>query len=49
MKMLTPIVAILVIGFLMGYALYLRLDGLLLAGACVIIAGLGGYIAPHRK
>jgi len=46
---ITPIVSILVIGGLAAFALYMKVDGLLLAGSFAIIAGLGGYIAPHKK
>lgn len=49
MKTVTPIISILVIGGLLAYALYLRIDGLLLAGGCAVIAALGGYVAPHKK
>ena len=49
MKKATPIVAILVIGALMFYAMSKGLDGVLLAGGIALIAGLAGYIAPHRK
>lgn len=43
------ITAILVIGGLLAYALHLRIDGLLLAGGVAVIAGLAGYVAPHKK
>lgn len=49
MKNLPPIVAIIVIGSLAAYALHQNIDGLLLAGSFAIIAGLAGYIAPHKK
>lgn len=48
-KALTPIIAILAITFLLTYAITQHIDGLLLAGAATIIAGLGGYFAPHKK
>jgi len=48
-KKLTPIIAILVIGGLAAYALSKNIDGLLLAAVFAIIAGLGGFIAPHKK
>lgn len=48
-KALTPIIAILVIGALIAYAMCMHIDGLILAAGVAIIAGLGGYIAPHKK
>ena len=48
MKLATTIVAIIVIGALAGYALHKGQDGVLLAAVFAIIAGLGGYIAPHK-
>lgn len=48
-KKLTPIIAMFIIAALLAYAMYLRIDGLLLAGGVAIIAGLGGFVAPHRK
>lgn len=45
----TAITAILCITLLMGYALYRNVDGTILAGALVIIAGLGGYVAGKAK
>lgn len=42
-KDLTPLVAIVVIGALEGIALAMHINGAALAGALVIIAGLGGY------
>jgi hypothetical protein len=45
----TPIVAILVIGALMAYALSQGIDGLALAGSVAIIAGLGGFTAKSIK
>jgi len=47
-KKLTPIVAIVVIGALEAYAISQHLNGVILAGVVAIIAGLGGYIAPHK-
>jgi len=49
MKKATPIIAILVIGALLAYAMHLRIDGLLMAGGVAVIAGLAGYVAPHKK
>ena len=48
-KTLTPIIAILAIVALEAYAISQHMNGVLLAGVVAIIAGLGGYIAPHRK
>lgn len=42
---IVPIVAILAIVGLEAYALYLGIDGTLLAGSMVIVGGLGGYEA----
>ena len=42
-KALTPIICALVILLLVGYALHLGIDGVLLAGVIAILAGLGGY------
>jgi len=49
LKKLTPIIAIIIIGALEAYAISQHMDGVLLAGSIAIIAGLGGYIAPHKK
>lgn len=49
MKTATPIVSIITIGLLCAYALYIGQNGLILAGAVACIAGLGGYLAPHKK
>lgn len=49
MKLITPITSIICITGLIAYALHLGIDGLLLAGGVGIIAGLGGYIAPHKQ
>lgn len=49
MKKATPIVATLVIGALLAYAMHLHIDGLLLAGGIAVIAGLAGFVAPHKK
>lgn len=46
---LIPIVAIIVIGALEAYAINQQINGVLLAGSIAVIAGLGGYIAPHKK
>ncbi len=43
---LLGLVAILVIGALEGYALFLGIDGVTLAAICSLIAGLAGYIIP---
>ncbi|MBA7676162.1 hypothetical protein ES703_84403 [subsurface metagenome] len=47
-KIVAPVISILAITGLLLYAMHLRIDGLLLAGGVAIIAGLGGYIAPHK-
>ena len=39
----TPIVAMICITGLLAYALSLGIDGVILAGGCTVIAGLGGY------
>ena len=39
----TPIVAILCITGLIAFALSLGINGVILAGGCTVIAGLGGY------
>lgn len=49
MKKATPIIAIIAIVALEAYAINQGLNGVLLAGSIAIIAGLGGYIAPHKK
>ena len=49
MKKSTPIIAIVVIGALVAYAMHLGINGVILAGAVAVVAGLGGYIAPHKK
>lgn len=49
MALITTIIAILAITGLTAYALSLHIDGVLLAGSVAILAGLGGYVAPHRK
>lgn len=49
MKKLTPIIAIITIGLLEAYAIYQGINGTALAGSLAIVAGLGGYIAPHKK
>jgi len=49
MQKVTPILAIVIIGALAAYAMHLGINGVLLAGVFAIVAGLGGYIAPHRK
>jgi len=48
-KKLTPIVAIIVVGGLVAYAISQKMNGALLATSLSIIAGLGGYFAPHKK
>lgn len=48
-KALTPIIAILAIAGLMAYAVNQGIDGVLLAGVIAVVAGLAGYIAPHKK
>lgn len=40
---IVPIIAILCIAGLMGYAMHLGVNGMALAGSMIIIAGLGGY------
>jgi len=45
MKWTPAIIAIIVIAALEGFALYLGINGALLAGTVAIIAGLGGYTA----
>jgi len=47
-KKLTPIIAILVIGALIAYALSQGINGALLASGTAIIAGLGGYTAKGK-
>lgn len=42
-KWVIVLTAIVVIGALEGYALYLGMNGALLSGVFVIIAGLGGF------
>ncbi len=49
MSKVTPIVAILAIGALSAFALSRNIDGLALAGAFALIAGIAGYSAPHKK
>ncbi|MBA7575253.1 hypothetical protein ES708_17074 [subsurface metagenome] len=49
MAIITTLTAIIAIAGLTGYALSLHIDGVLLAGSVAILAGLGGYAAPHRK
>lgn len=49
MKALTPIVSILAIAGLLAWAMYLKIDGLALAGGVAIIGGLGGFYIPHDK
>ncbi len=50
LKALTPILAILVIGALEAYAISRGINGVILAGAVAVIAGLGGYeIKSLRK
>jgi hypothetical protein len=49
MAIITPIITVLAITGLTAYALSLHIDGVLLAGSVAILAGLGGYVAPHRK
>jgi len=43
------IVAIVVIGILLGIALWQGINGALLASGLVIIAGLGGYAAGKKS
>ncbi len=43
LKALTPILAILVVGALGGYAISRNIDGVILAAALTIIGGIGGY------
>lgn len=45
LKTLIPIIAILTITALEAYAISQNIDGVLLAGAIAVIAGLGGYTA----
>ncbi|MBA7581335.1 hypothetical protein ES708_23237 [subsurface metagenome] len=45
MKWILPTTAIIAITALEGYALYLGINGVLLAGTAAIIAGLGGFTA----
>ena len=40
------ITAIVVIGALMGYALSIGINGVLLTGAVAILAGLAGWVVP---
>lgn len=49
MRLFTPIFAIFCITFLTGFALSLGYNGAILAGACAIIGGLGGYAATRKK
>lgn len=44
-KACIPIIAMIVIGLLCGYALYLGYDGVLLSAVVALIAGLGGFTA----
>lgn len=48
-KQFTPIVSILAIAGLLAWAMYLRIDGLILAGGVAIIGGLGGFYIPRDK
>lgn len=48
-KKLTPIIAIAAIGGLCAFALSRGVNGVVLAGVIAILAGLGGYAAPHKK
>lgn len=48
-KHFTPIVSILAIAGLLAWAMYLDIDGLVLAGGVAIIGGLGGFYIPHDK
>ncbi len=45
MKWIPAITAIIAITALEGFALYLGINGVLLAGTAAIIAGLGGFTA----
>lgn len=49
MPKLTVIVAILSIALLEAWTIYCGVNGAALAGSAAVIAGLGGYAAPHRK
>lgn len=49
MKWTPAIIAMGVIGALEAYALYLGINGALLAGTTAIIAGLGGFTAGKIK
>ena len=42
-KACVPIIAMVIIGVLCGLALYFGYDGVMLAAAVAVIAGLGGY------
>lgn len=48
MKKVTPIIAILAIAGLIAYAMHLNINGVVLSIGVALIAGLGGYIAPHK-
>jgi len=43
------IVALICVTALLAFALYQGIDGALLAGGVAVLAGLGGYVAPHKK
>lgn len=43
------IIAIIVIGLLEGAAIWQGINGAALAAGIAVIAGLGGYAAPHKK
>jgi len=49
MKQATPIVAIVVVGALEAYAISQGINGVLLSGAFILIAGLGGYSAKAAR
>lgn len=49
LKNLTPIIAIIAIVALEAYAIYQGINGVLLAGSIAVVAGLAGYVAPHKK
>lgn len=43
------VVALICVTALLLFALYQGQDGIILAAGIAVLAGLGGFIAPHRK
>lgn len=49
MEKIVPLIVVLCITGLAMFAISRGYDGVLLAGVVAVLAGIGGYVAPHKK